>query len=445
MKKRYSKSIPFILLILCFLSVSCEQSSQDESPEEASNSKNLQCDEDNGGLILPDGFCAAVIADNLGIVRHIAVREDGNLYASLRNRSLNIGGILVLSDTDQNHLIDDVTRIGDAPGMGIRIYNGYLYFASDKDVVRYKLSPDQPMPLLPAEIIVSGFPVQTQHSGKPFSINEEGDLYINVGAISNACQKEDRTVGLKGQDPCPELAQHAGIWRFDANKTGQQFSHGERYASGIRNAYAIDWQPDLKKLYVAQHGRDHLHELWPKFYLEEDEELLPAEELIEVNEGVEYGWPYCYYDQNQHKRLLAPEYGGDGKRVGRCVDYPEPVTAFPGHYGPNDLIFYQGEQFPEKYRGGAFIAFHGSYLMNASEQVGYQVVFVPLENGQLSPDWQVFADHFVGDTTIESPQDADYRPTGLAIGPDGSLYISDSVQGRIWRVIYYAENTNKQF
>ena len=411
---------------------------ESESGKTISENKpvEFQCDKDNGGLTLPKGFCAKVVADNLGIVRHIAVRSPGQIYASLRNRSLNVGGILVLEDTDQDHVIDSVERIGDSPGMGIQIYDDYLYFASDREVVRYQLSADSVKPLIPPEIVVSEFPKQEQHSGKPFVINEKGNMYINIGSTTNACQKADRSIGQYAQDPCLELAQHAGIWHFDATITNQEFSNGVRFASGIRNAYAIDWHPSLNKLFVAQHGRDHLHELWPDLYSQQDEALLPAEELIEVKLGAVYAWPYCYFDPFKQKYVLAPEYGGNGDKVERCYQYPEPVIAFPGHYGPNDLVIYDGNQFPESYQGGAFIAFHGSYLVNATEQVGYQVVFVKQDGDGLSDEWTVFADGFAGEQSIETPQDADYRPTGLAVGKDGSLYISDSVQGRIWRVVY---------
>ena len=420
---------------------SCEQSPQ--APVTDSN-RGVDCDQDNGGLVLPPGFCAAVVADNLGIVRHIAVREPGLIYASLRNRSLNVGGILVLQDTDDDQRIDSVKRVGDEPGMGIHLYKNYLYFAADTRLLRYQLEPgiaDLPETV---EEVIRQFPEQTQHTGKPFAINSTGDLFVNIGSQTNACQQDDRVAGQAGQDPCPELEDHAGIWRFHADKTGQQFSDGQRYASGIRNAYAIDWQPDQQRLYVVQHGRDHLNELWPDSFTPLQEQQLPAEELIEVVPGQQYAWPYCYFDPVLKRYVLAPEYGGDGEQSGRCSEYPSPVIGFPAHYGPNDMVFYGEDQFPQRYHGGAFIAFHGSYLVNAEQQVGYQVVFVPYKDGRLSQEWEVFADQFVGTEPVRSPQDADYRPTGLAVGDDGSLYISDSVQGRIWRIRYEGEIESSQ-
>jgi glucose/arabinose dehydrogenase len=110
--------------------------------------------------------------------------------------------------------------------------------------------------------------------------------------------------------------------------------------------------------------------------------------------------------------------------------------AFPGHLAPNDLLFYTGNMFPERYRNGAFIAFHGSWNRSPLEQKGYFVAFVPFVNGLPSGEMETFADGFAGVKVIKSPNDAVYRPMGLAQGPDGSIFVSDSEEGRIWRIIY---------
>jgi len=154
-----------------------------------------------------------------------------------------------------------------------------------------------------------------------------------------------------------------------------------------------------------------------------------------IEDGDNCGWPYSYYDQIQGNRVLAPEYGGDGETIGRAAQFQEPIMGFPGHWAPNDLIFYDGEMFPEEYRNGAFIAFHGSWNRAPLPQAGYNVVFVPFEGQQPSGDYQVFANGFPGSEELSNPGDAEYRPCGLAVGPDGSLYISDSQQGRVWRIL----------
>lgn len=124
-----------------------------------------------------------------------------------------------------------------------------------------------------------------------------------------------------------------------------------------------------------QHGRDQLHTLWPDFYTEEQSAELPAEAMYEVKEGDRFAWPYGYFDQQKEKLMLSPEYGGNGKTTIAeskfAGKFKEPVVGFPGHWAPNDLLFYTGKQFPEKYRNGAFITFMGSWNRAPLPQGGY--------------------------------------------------------------------------
>src|SRR5699024_9052198 len=191
--------------------------------------------------------------------------------------------------------------------------------------------------------------------------------------------------------------------------------------------------------YLVQHGRDQLDMLWPERFTVEQNAALPAEEFFRVHDGDNFGWPYCYYDPHQDRKVLAPEYGGDGRKIGRCASYTQPIMTFPAHWAPEALLFYTGRQFPSRYRGGAFVAFHGSDDRAPLPQAGYKVVFVPFQNGQPVGTYQDFADGFKGRKLLKSPRDARYRAVGLAQGPAGSLYIADSEQGRIWRVLYIGE------
>lgn len=435
-----TRSYRFLLLGLLLFTAACEQSADTQT---GAGTTSKECDPDNGSLVLPGGFCAKVVADNLGSIRHIAVTDSGDIYAALRNLRFDLGGIIALHDSSGDGYMDVVKEFGDAPGMSLEIRGNWLYFGADDAIYRYRLN-DTLVPGGAAEKVVSGFPEQQEHSAKSIAFDGEGSLYVNVGAPSNACQDENREAGVRGRDPCPELELHAGIWRFPAERTGQRQEEGEHYASGIRNAYAMAWSRQAENLYVVQHGRDQLYEFWPQYYSEKEGAELPAEELIQVSKATEYSWPYCYYDQQQEKLVLAPEYGGDGRKVGRCGDYPPPLMGFPAHYSPNDMLFYDAQQFPERYRQGAFIAFHGSYNRGDLGQVGYQVVFVPFANGQPAGDWTVFADGFAGDSGyVQSPDDAEFRPTGLALGADGSLYVADSVQGRIWRISYHGDDNRR--
>ncbi|HSC46479.1 MAG TPA: PQQ-dependent sugar dehydrogenase, partial [Gammaproteobacteria bacterium] len=352
------------------------------------------CDADVGGINLPPGFCATVFADKLGKARHLVVGADGTVYVALEERAHG-GGIVALRDADGDGHADQLKYFGDSGGTGIALYAGYLYFATDTEVLRYRLAPGQLAPSAPPESVVRGFPDQNQHAAKSIAIDADGSLYVNVGAPSNACQQADRAAGSPGLRPCPLLARHGGIWRFDAGRPGQVFGKdGMRYASGIRNAVAIAWEPSQKLLYALQMGRDQLADDWPKLYSDAQSAELPAEEMFVVHAGDDFGWPYCYYDQLQHKKVRAPEYGGDGRQSGDCGIYAQPLVAFPGHWAPESVLFYAGEGFPARYRGGAFIAFHGSWNRAPLPQAGYKVAFLPFKDGRPAGDYEVFADGF---------------------------------------------------
>lgn len=388
-------------------------------------------------ITLPDGFHAELIAENIGRARHLTVLDNGDIYVAIRNTRDEKGGIKGLRDTTGDGLYDQQVEFGHDGGTGIKYHNGYLYFASDTSVVRYSLNGSDLLPEGDYEVIAHGFPKQNSHAVKPFDFDNSGNMYVNVGAPSNSCMEESRTPGSPGMDPCPLLDSTGGVWQFAADELNQHQDNAVHYASGIRNAVAISWNDSAGDLYIVQHGRDQLNTLWPDLYDAEDNAKLPAEEFHRIREGDQLSWPYCYYDPFMESLVLSPEYGGDGEEIGRCDQFKEPLVAFPAHYAPNDLIFYSGDQFPDEYKNGAFVAFHGSWNRAPLEQEGYNVVFLPLSaDGTVTGEWSVFADGFAGVETIESPGEAEHRPTGVAAGPDGSLYVSDSQKGHIWRIRY---------
>ncbi|HYW92264.1 MAG TPA: PQQ-dependent sugar dehydrogenase [Gammaproteobacteria bacterium] len=392
------------------------------------------CDRHPDGLHLADGVCGAVFAKGVGPARHLAVRRNGDVYVIL-SRPRDGGAIVALRDDDGDGRADRSTRFGSAGGTGIAIRGQDLYVGTDRRVLRYRLVPGRMAPAAGPAVIATGFPEQTQHAAKSLGLDGHGHLYVNVGAPSNACQRQDRRAGSAGRDPCPQLARHAGIWQFAAGRAGQTQANAVHYARGIRNAVALAWDPAGGSLWAVQHGRDQLHQLWPRLYDARQGAELPAEELLRVHRGDDFGWPYCYYDGNRGRRILAPEYGGDGSRVGRCARFAKPTLAFPAHWAPDALLFYHGTALGARYRDGAFIAFHGSWNRAPLPQQGYKVVFVPFRNGRPAGRWRVFADGFAGRGPVANPGDARYRPVGLAEGPGGALYVADSVDGRIWRLV----------
>jgi glucose/arabinose dehydrogenase len=302
-------------------------------------------------------------------------------------------------------------------------------------VLRYRLPTAALEPSGSADTVVGGLP-DGGHAAKTFAIGRDGALYVNIGSRTNACQSEDRKEGSAGVDPCTELETRAGIWRFDARKLNQTQSGGQHFARGIRNSVAITINPADNTLYVMQHGRDQLSGNWPKLFTDEKSAETPAEEMLRLQSGDDFGWPYCYFDPQLNKKVLAPEFGGDGNSVGRCSTKKGNVASFPGHWAPNGLLFYTGSQLPARYRQGAFIAFHGSWNRGPLPQAGFNVVFQPMRDGKASGKYEIFADGFAPNLNVGRGGGGNRRPTGLAQGPDGALYVTDDAGGRIWKIVY---------
>ncbi len=359
------------------------------------------------------------------------------------------GGTVGLRDTNNDGKADTIAYFGDYKdegglAVGVTLHDGYLYTSTVRSVLRNRLTPGKLIPESKTEVVLTEEDenvVRNWHTTKPLAFDNKGNMYVPFGSPSDACQdmKEFGPVGIPegvGLDPCPELEKHAGIWKFDANKTGLTQKDGQRYATGIRSVVGMQWNPMNESLYAVVNGIDNLHTVYPHLFSSWQAALLPAELFTKVKEGANFGWPYAFYDQMQEKNVLEPGYGGDGRKIGRADQFDKPSMGFPGHWAPMDVLFYQGDQFPERYKQGAFIAFHGSTDRSPYPQAGYIVCFVPFENGEPHGRWEVFADGFTGVDTVVNTSDAVYRPMGLASGPDGSLYISESNKGKIWRIMY---------
>lgn len=367
---------------------------------------------------MPRGFCAILVAEGLGSPRYIAVAANGDVFAALRS-----GGVMALRDADGDGRAEIQQRFGPAGRVdGIILADGFLYVAEEARISRWAWAPGALAPAGPAEVIVDGMPTGG-HTAKTIAVRGEA-LYVDFGSRTNSCQQVDRTARSPGVPGCPELQTRAGIWRFRADRRGQSPADGVRFATGTRNAMALDFEPSTGTLWMATHGRDQLSANWG--YSDSLNAELPAEEFGPVPEGANYGWPFCYYNGLARKKVKSPEYDGDGSTVGECAGKAQPAIAFPGHWAPMDVAFYTGTRFPEGYRGGAFISFHGSWNRAPLPQAGFQVVFAPFRGGRPTGTYETF---FEGAT---SP----IRPAGLAIGADGSLVVVSDAQGKVWRVSY---------
>ncbi|MBR2647777.1 MAG: PQQ-dependent sugar dehydrogenase [Sediminibacterium sp.] len=383
----------------------------------------------------PTGFSTINVVKDFGRVRHIAVNTNGDLYLKLER--LEKGkGIIRLRDTNKDGIYDDTLAFGNYIGTGIALKNGFLYASSNTTVYRYKLDANQNITdINNPETIVTGLVDKRQHSSKSITLDNAGNIYVNIGAPSNVCQEQDRQQGSKGMMPCPILETAGGIWQFKADKLNQSYAEGVRYATGLRNVVGLDWNDEVNELFVTVHGRDMLFQHYPQLYNQKAGAELPSETMYMIKKGDDGGWPYVYWDHLQKKKILSPEYGGDGKKTG-APQAIEPLVGFPGHMAPNALLFYKGNQFPAKYKQGAFIAFHGSWNRSPEPQEGFYVVFVPMKNGKPSGNWEVFANGFSGFEKVDNLGAVKHRPCGLAEGSDGSLYVSDDNKGYVWKISY---------
>ena len=400
----------------------------------------VPCDDGNAGLTLPAGFCATLFADKLGAARHLVVLPNGDVFVNIRGGggggesplgTGKDGGLVALRDADGDGHAEVQQKVAAANGTAVAVANGFVYVTDRNHVVRFPMVGDRPDASKP-DTVVMNMPVGG-HTAYNFVVDGKA-LYLNVGSRTNSCQEKDRQNRSPGIDPCVELETRAGVFLFDATKSHQTAADGQRFATGIRNGVSLVMNPGDRTLYVTQHGRDQLAQNWG--FTPEQSAEWPAEELFRVTKGDDFGWPYCFFNPDEKHKVMAPEYGGDGKAVGRCADKKAPVFAFPGHWAPNAMLFYTGSQFPPKYKSGAFVAFHGSWNRAPLPQGGFRVVFLPMKGDKAAgAEFDNFAVGFAGEGGTPT-KDGLHRPTGLAQGTDGSVYVSDDNGGRIYKISY---------
>jgi glucose/arabinose dehydrogenase/mono/diheme cytochrome c family protein len=394
----------------------------------------------DGGLLLPAGFSSTIVADSLGKTRHLVVTPQHDIYVRLAQAKDGKGTLMLHEENGKAKLM---YGFGDYGGTGVYLAKDYLYTASDSEIFRYKVDGDNHViDTAHPERIVTGLVDGDEHNTKSIMMDGDNNLYIPIGCPSNSCQEHDRQTGSMGIPGCPLLNTAGGVWMYKPDKKDQTYADGVRYATGLRNVVGVAWNYQSNKLFVMQHGRDQLNTIFPALYTAKKNAQLPAECMYALTRGANAGWPYIYYDPFKKEKILMPEYGGDGNKT-LDSNFINPVAAYPAHMAPDGLLFYTGDMFPEKYKNGAFIAFHGSWNRSPEPQAGYFVVFQPFKNGVPDGNWEVFADGFSGSPDSTASGHAVHRPCGLAQGPDGALYVTDDNKGTIFKITYNKKDLDR--
>src|SRR5882672_4062714 len=246
---RLSRAASSVVVMLCAVFVVSSTASAQTSVKPNAQNPSHACPHDDSGLKLPAGFCATIFADGVGHARHLVAAADGVVYVNTWSGRYygydtpHAGGFLVaLQDTtgtgkaDVNLRFGETVQSGGAGGTGIGFYKGALFAEINDKIVRYPLRTDTIVPQGPAVTIVLGLPIDGDHPMHPFAIAPNGSLYVDVASATNVCQMQNRSPRSPGIDPCLELENRGGIWRYSASQVNQRFSPAERFATGIRNA-----------------------------------------------------------------------------------------------------------------------------------------------------------------------------------------------------------------
>ena len=336
-------------------------------------------------LHLPPGFQVNVFFSGLNAPRFITFGPDGTLFVAERGT----GSIIAL--TDPGHTRKAASKKVVISGLNdptsLVFYQGALYVGEQTQVSHFALGPNYQV--TSRKVIVPNLPADGQHTTRTVLIGPDSKLYVSIGSSCNACIESD--------------PHRAAVWVYNLDGSG-----GRLYARGLRNAVGMAINPWSNQIWVTVNGRDYMGD------------NLPPETVYALQDDSDYGWPRCHAGD-----IIDPDYGHPRD----CNGIIQPLIKMQAHSAPLGLVFYNASQFPQQYHG-LFIAFHGSW--NRSIPTGYKVVFIALNaNGQVSGPVQDFATGWLvnNDTTTG-------RPVGLAVGPDGSLYVSDDKGGIIYRISY---------
>jgi glucose/arabinose dehydrogenase len=337
---------------------------------------------------VPPGFTVNVFASGLNNPRDMAFGPDGVLYVANRFA----GQIVSLPDSNADG-VADTTRVfagGLNSPSSVAYHEGAWFVGVPTGVIRLE-DADGDGQAETSTTLVDSFPTAGAHITRTVLFLPDGRMVVSVGSSCNVCNEDD--------------PRRAAIVVYDGPAAG-----GEAiYASGLRNAVGLALHPETGQVWATNNGRDLMGD------------DLPPETVYQVEEATDYGWPRCHAGD-----IVDPEFGFEGA----CAGVPQPAVEMQAHMAPLGLAFYTGDRFPPDYRGDLFIALHGSW--NRSVPAGYKVMRVPFDgSGPAGP-----AEEFAFGWLDESTGNVQGRPAGVAVGPDGALYVSDDKGGFIYRIFY---------
>lgn len=341
-----------------------------------------QSELDLSEINLPPGFSIEIWSDEVPNARSLALGANGTVFASTRRD----GRVYALMPRD--NASPTVITLAENLNMpnGVAFHDGDLYVAENSRIFRYPgieaSLPEVPKP----EIVIDTLPSERHHGWRYIDFGPDGKLYFALGAPCNVCDRDG----------------FANISRINRDGTGREI-----VAYGVRNSVGFTWHPETGDLWFTDNGRDML-----------GDDIPPGELNHAPRDGLHFGFPYCHGDD-----INDPEYGQNRD----CADFEPPAQKLDPHVAALGVLFYNGDMFPDEYRGQAFLAEHGSW--NRSQRIGYRVTLVRMKDGK-AVGYEVFAEGWLKNEEVSG------RPVDLLVIADGSMLLSDDQNGVIYRISY---------
>jgi glucose/arabinose dehydrogenase len=340
---------------------------------------------------VPAGFHINVFAKDFQYPRFLAVAPNGDIFLA----DTGAGKVVILRDPQHTGVATqpEVFADGLKRPFGIAFHDDYVYVGNTNEVIRFLYDKQTSKRVGQPEHVLD-LPSGGGHFTRTLAISKDGQkLYVSVGSSSNIdLEKDSRRAAVLVCDP--------------------DGKNSRIFASGLRNAVGLGIEPYTGEVWVSVNERDELGD------------NLPPDYFTSIKDGGFYGWPYSYIGGNVDPRVKPQK----PELVAQAII---PDVLLGAHVAPLQFAFYTGTQFPESYRGGAFVAEHGSW--NRASRAGYQVAFVGFKDGKASADPVPFLNGLVPDP---SGKNVNGRPVGVAVAPDGSLLVSDDGAGVVYRVSY---------